>query len=213
MWWCGFIRPRQHHRSNDRSPTQTGRSSRLLHRHGRCRRWRVRHPYAPRGSSRRSPTVRSAPGRRHARGRWVDRLGRNYADVCDILREFMRRGVVIRTVINGLTFDGATTDPMQQAVRDALIAFMAATAQAQAEAAKEAQKAGIEHAKAKGEYLGRKPSYTGPQYQAVLDLLAQGAGIRCSSEEPLKVANVIEYQPALIIMHWMHWPNRGGRWT
>src|SRR3954447_26867692 len=69
------------------------------------------------------------------------------------------------------------TPCVQQAVRDALIAFMAATAQAQAEATKEAQKAGIEHARAKGEYLGRKPSYTRPQYQAVLDLLAQGAGI------------------------------------
>ena len=57
--------------------------------------------------------------------RWVDRLGRNYADVCDTIRIFMRRGVIIRTVINGLTFDGATKDPMQQAVRDALIAFMA----------------------------------------------------------------------------------------
>src|SRR6195952_745407 len=53
--------------------------------------------------------------------RWVDRLGRNYADVCDAIREFMRRGVVIRTVINNMTFDGATTDPMQMAVRDALI--------------------------------------------------------------------------------------------
>jgi putative DNA-invertase from lambdoid prophage Rac len=64
--------------------------------------------------------------------RWVDRLGRNYTDVVDTIREFMRRGVIIRTVINGMTFDGSTTDPMQQAVRDALIAFMAATAQAQA---------------------------------------------------------------------------------
>src|SRR5262249_41039573 len=36
--------------------------------------------------------------------RWVDRLGRNYEDVCDTIREFMRRGVVVRTVINGLTF-------------------------------------------------------------------------------------------------------------
>jgi len=109
--------------------------------------------------------------------RWVDRLGRNYADVCDTIREFMRRGVVIRTVINGLTFDGATTDPMRQAVRDALIAFMAASAQAQAEATKEAQKAGIEHAKAKGEYLGRKPSYTRDQVKAVQDMLSQGAGV------------------------------------
>src|SRR5215212_5667855 len=75
--------------------------------------------------------------------RWVDRLGRNYQDVCDTIREFMRRGVVIRTVINNMTFDGATKDPMQQAVRDALIAFIAATAQAQAEATREAQRAGI----------------------------------------------------------------------
>jgi DNA invertase Pin-like site-specific DNA recombinase len=57
--------------------------------------------------------------------RWVDRLGRNYADVTDALREFMKRGVIVRTVINGLAFDGSTNEPMQQAVRDALIAFMA----------------------------------------------------------------------------------------
>src|SRR5687767_14135046 len=48
--------------------------------------------------------------------RWVDRLGRNYQDVCDTIREFMCRGVVIKTIINGMTFDGATKDPMQQAV-------------------------------------------------------------------------------------------------
>ena len=112
--------------------------------------------------------------------RWVDRLGRNYSDVCDTIREFMRRGVVIRTVINGLTFDGATKDPMQQAVRDALIAFMAATAQANAEAIKEAQRSGIALAKAKAseiKYRGRKPSYTRDQFSAVCDLLGRSAGI------------------------------------
>jgi putative DNA-invertase from lambdoid prophage Rac len=109
--------------------------------------------------------------------RWVDRLGRNYEDVCDTIREFMRRGVVIRTVINGFTFDGATKDPMQQAVRDALIAFMAATAQAQAEASKAAQRAGIEHAKQHGggAYLGRKPSYTRDQFNRARALLGQEA--------------------------------------
>ena len=30
--------------------------------------------------------------------RWVDRLGRNYQDVCDTIREFMRRGVKYHTV-------------------------------------------------------------------------------------------------------------------
>lgn len=110
--------------------------------------------------------------------RWVDRLGRNYQDVCGAIREFMRRGVVIKTVINGLTFDGATKDPMQQAVRDALIGFMAATAQAQAEATKEAQRAGIAYAKASDDrYRGRKPSFTRGQLQTVRDMLAQDAGI------------------------------------
>jgi putative DNA-invertase from lambdoid prophage Rac len=107
--------------------------------------------------------------------RWVDRLGRNYDDVCDTIREFMRRGVVIRTVINNFTFDGATKDPMQKAVRDALIAFMSATAQAQAEATKAAQRAGIAHAKANNDraYLGRKPSFTRDQLNKVQAMLGQ----------------------------------------
>jgi putative DNA-invertase from lambdoid prophage Rac len=109
--------------------------------------------------------------------RWLDRLGRNYEDVCDAIREFMRRGVVIRTVINNFTFDGATRDPMQQAVRDALIGFMAATAQAQAEATKAAQRAGIEHAKAKDgvAYLGRKPSYSREQFRTVSEMIGHNA--------------------------------------
>ena len=112
--------------------------------------------------------------------RWVDRLGRNYRDVTDTIREFMRRGVVIRTVINGMVFDGATKDPMQQAVRDALIAFMAATAQAQAEATKEAQRAGILHAQENDDgtkFRGRKPSFDWPTFAAVQELLSQGIAV------------------------------------
>ena len=110
--------------------------------------------------------------------RWVDRLGRSYDDVTDTIREFMRRGVVVRTVINAMTFDGATRDPVQAAVRDALIAFMAATAQAQAEATKEAQKAGIAAARAKEpeKYRGRKPSFTRAQLEALRAMEAQGKG-------------------------------------
>ncbi|WP_137134991.1 recombinase family protein [Rhizobium sp. FKY42] len=107
--------------------------------------------------------------------RWVDRLGRNYQDVTDTIREFMGRGVIIRTVINNMTFDGSTTDPIQMAVRDALIAFMAATAQAQHEATKASQRAGIEAAKAEGKtYLGRKPSYDRKSFNAVIDMLGTG---------------------------------------
>jgi putative DNA-invertase from lambdoid prophage Rac len=112
--------------------------------------------------------------------RWVDRLGRNYRDVTDTIREFIRRGVVIKTVINNVTFDGSTKDPMQQAVRDSLIAFMAATAEAQAEATREAQKAGIAHAKANDngtKFRGRKPTFTWQSYQTVRELLNQGTSV------------------------------------
>lgn len=108
--------------------------------------------------------------------RWVDRLGRNYADVTDTIRELMRRGVIVRTVINNMTFDGATQDPIQMAVRDALIGFMAATAQAQHEATKASQRAGIAAAQAKGSaYLGRKPSYDRKALEAVRLMLDAGA--------------------------------------
>src|SRR5262249_4150879 len=92
----------------------------------------------------------------------------------------MRRGVVIRTVINGITFDGATKDAMQCAIRDALIAFMAATAQAQAEATKEAQRAGIAHAKANGDaraYKGRKPSYSRKQFENAQAMLGKSSSV------------------------------------
>jgi DNA invertase Pin-like site-specific DNA recombinase len=63
---------------------------------------------------------------------------------------------------------------MQQAVRDALIGFMAAMAQAQAEATKEAQKTGIASAKEAGSYLGRKPTYTKEQIELALSMQGEG---------------------------------------
>ena len=108
--------------------------------------------------------------------RWVDRLGRNYEDVTETIRVLMQRGVIIKTIINGMTFDGATRDPIQMAVRDALIGFMAATAQAQAEATKKAQEAGIkmarESADAATKYRGRKPTFDAEQLQRVHELLS-----------------------------------------
>lgn len=109
--------------------------------------------------------------------RWVDRLGRNYEDVTGVIREFMVKGVTIRTVINGMTFDGNTDDPIQKAVRDAVIAFMAASAQSQALVTKEAQKAGIEAAmNNEMKYRGRKPSYDRQTYDAIVNLVSKQMG-------------------------------------
>ena len=130
--------------------------------------------------------------------RWVDRLGRNYRDVTDTIREFMRRGVVIRTVINGMVFDGSTKEPMQQAVRDALIAFMAATAEAQAEATKEAQRAGILYAQENDDgtkFRGRKPSFDWPIFAAVQELLSQGIAVaEIAKETGLKRQTIYRIQ-------------------
>jgi putative DNA-invertase from lambdoid prophage Rac len=117
--------------------------------------------------------------------RWIDRLGRNYVDVTGAVREFIRRGIRIETVINRMSFDGTTTDPMKQAIRDSLVAFMAAMAQSQAEVTKEAQKAGIAHAKEHDDgskYRGRKPTFTCDQFFAVQRLLSQGIGVSAISK-------------------------------
>ena len=130
--------------------------------------------------------------------RWVDRLGRNYTDVTDTIRDFMRRGIIIRTVINSMTFDGATKEPMQMAVRDALIAFMSASAQAQAEASKEAQRAGIAMAKERdaGKYRGRKPSFSREQMQRVLSMHSTGT----SGTSAIAAATTLSRQTVLRII-------------
>lgn len=115
--------------------------------------------------------------------RWVDRLGRDYQDVTTVIREFMSRGVKIKTVINRMVFDGSTKDPIQKAVRDALIGFMAATAEAQAEVNRESQRAGIAAAKIKGDrYRGRKPSFNRNQFDTVLGMVDQGLGTTAISK-------------------------------
>lgn len=116
--------------------------------------------------------------------RWVDRLGRNYEDVTDVIRHFIRSGVTIHTVINKMMFDGATSDPVQQAVRDALIAFLAATAQAQVEANKAAQRAGIDAAmKNPRKYPGRKPSFDRVKTELVRSLIGKGLGTSAVAKE------------------------------
>ena len=111
--------------------------------------------------------------------RWVDRLGRNYDDIQKNIRLFLDRGVTIRTVINGMTFDAKPPDAMAKAIRDAMLSFMSAMAEAQALAMKEAQSAGIAHAKANkpDSYKGRKPSYTAAQVNLIMQKFKEGDGV------------------------------------
>ena len=110
--------------------------------------------------------------------RWVDRLGSNYDDIQKNIRLFLDRGVTIKTVINGMTFDAKPKDAMSKAVRDAMLSFMSAMAEAQAVAIKEAQAAGIAHARdaAPTKYKGRKPSFTAEKLMQIEQLSQQGVG-------------------------------------
>mgnify|MGYP000723465984 FL=1 len=111
--------------------------------------------------------------------RWVDRLGRNYDDIQKNIRLFSDRSVTIKTVINGMTFDAKPPDAMAKAIRNAILSFMSAMAEAQALAMKEAQSAGIAHAKAikPDSYKGRKPSYTTAQVSLIMQKFKEGDGV------------------------------------
>ena len=117
--------------------------------------------------------------------RWVDRLGRNYDDIKNNIREFINRGVTIKTVINNMVFDAKPTDAMAKAVRDAMLSFMSAMAEAQTTAMKEAQAAGIENAKTNNPlaYRGRKPSYTFDQVLEVMEKFEHGTGVNQIARE------------------------------
>lgn len=111
--------------------------------------------------------------------RWIDRLGRNYADVKTTIEDFNRRGVTVCTVINRMEFkpDFDLPDPTMRAARDAMLAFMSALAEADATAKREARQAGIEHAKRSAKrdqkYPGRKPSYDRRKFELVLLMLGK----------------------------------------
>lgn len=111
--------------------------------------------------------------------RWIDRLGRNYDDISKNMRHFLDKGVTIKTVINGMTFDAKPKDAMAKAVRDAMLSFMSAMAEANAVAMKEAQAAGIAHAKEKNPntFKGRKPTFTYGDVKNVMELKSQGIGV------------------------------------
>lgn len=86
--------------------------------------------------------------------RWLDRISRRYEELHRVMQELMGRGVVVRCTLNGMEFDGSTTDPIKKAVRDSLLAFMAAQGEVDYANRREMQAAGIAVAKAEGR-MGR----------------------------------------------------------
>lgn len=86
--------------------------------------------------------------------RWLDRISRHYQTLHATMRRLMEAGVRVECTLNGMVFDGAETDEMKMAVRDALLAFMAAQGQADYKNRREMQATGIRVAIEKGRYKG-----------------------------------------------------------
>ena len=119
--------------------------------------------------------------------RWVDRLGRNYDDVSEVIRHFMKHGVTVKTVTNRMVFQAGATDPILKATRDAIISFMAAMGEAEATAKREACDAGIALAKAgpdaERKYRGRKPAYNRQTFDMVQDMIGKQLGTSVTARE------------------------------
>lgn len=88
--------------------------------------------------------------------RWTDRISRRYDEMSAAMSQLMAMGVKVICTLNDMEFDGNTTDPMKKAVRDSILAFMAAQGESDYINRKEMQRRGIEIGKANGIYKGRK---------------------------------------------------------
>jgi DNA invertase Pin-like site-specific DNA recombinase len=97
----------------------------------------------------------------------MDRLARNLDDLRALVREFTEAGVAVEFVKEHMTFNGADS-PMQQL----MLSLLGAVAEFERALIRERQREGIELAKKRGVYKGRRPSLTAEQ---VSELRAQAA--------------------------------------
>lgn len=91
--------------------------------------------------------------------RWLDRISRRYDELHATMQRLMAEGVKVVCTLNGMEFDGAATDAIQKATRDAILAFMAAQGEADYLNRREMQRQGIEKARRDNpeKYAGRPP--------------------------------------------------------
>lgn len=99
----------------------------------------------------------------------MDRLARNAEDLLRTVRELTGRGVTIQFLKNNLTFSGRS-DPMAQLMLTLLGAF----GEFERSLIRERQREGVQIAKAKGKYKGRKNSLTKREAEQLREYAARG---------------------------------------
>ncbi|MCL1039471.1 recombinase family protein [Shewanella submarina] len=116
---------------------------------------------------------------------WVDRLGRDYDDVGQVMRDLLHKGVTIKTINQGMTFS-YTGGTQQKMVTDMLITMLVGMAEAErvnrlasAEAGREALRANPELWSQK--FQGRKADTK--KHEKIIAALDSGLSIRKAAEK------------------------------
>lgn len=99
----------------------------------------------------------------------LDRMARNLGDLLEIIKTLNDKGVIFKSIKENLTLDGANPSPMDKF----LLHILGAVAEFNRSLIREAQKEGIEKAKRKGRYKGRKPSLSKAQINDLKSMLEQ----------------------------------------
>ncbi|MBK5276288.1 MAG: recombinase family protein [Desulfuromonadales bacterium] len=86
----------------------------------------------------------------------LDRLGRNIDDLRGLVKDMTAKGVTVQFVKENLTFTGDSNNPFSELMLNMLASF----AQFERAIIRERQKEGVQIAKAKGVYKGRKREMT-----------------------------------------------------
>ncbi len=94
----------------------------------------------------------------------LDRLARNLEDLKQLVQTFNKKGVIVRFEKEGLVFSGDDS-PMS----NLLLTMLGAVAEFERALIKERQREGIEKAKARGAYRGRKPALNEIQRATLVD--------------------------------------------
>ena len=92
----------------------------------------------------------------------LDRLARNLDDLRKIVKNLTDRGVTVKFIKESLTFTGEDSSMSQL-----LLSVMGAFAEFERSLIKERQREGIENAKRKGVYKGRKPKLSQEQIEEI----------------------------------------------
>ena len=99
----------------------------------------------------------------------IDRLARNVKELLELVNFIRKKSVTLNFVKEGLTFNGNNS-----AMDDVILTMLATFAEFERRISRERQQEGIEAAKARGAYKGRKPALNQQDIELMKNMLSMG---------------------------------------